>query len=334
MQLKEKFNMEKIFVTGINGLLGTNLTFDLLEKGYSVKGLIRNKSKFEGQTHPNLELIEGDLFDDFTLILKDVDTVIHIAAETSQNRINYMDYWKINCNAASQFQNTAILCKVKTFVFVSTANTLGFGSINDLGTEQSKIKSPFQSSFYAQSKLEAEKNLLKHQDKINVIIINPGFMLGAFDTKPSSGKIILMGWKKKIIFYPPGGKNFVHVKDVVKGIILSLSKGKYGAKYLMVNENLSYGDFFRKLNNVTNQRPVMLKIPKKLLIGIGYLGDILRLCKIKTSISSINMKILCIDNFYTNKKSISELELKYTPVEDAIKDAIIYFTNKYTVKNI
>ncbi|UPT68119.1 MAG: NAD-dependent epimerase/dehydratase family protein [Sphingobacteriales bacterium JAD_PAG50586_3] len=149
--------MEKVFVTGINGLLGTNLAFDLLEKGYYVKGLIRNKSKFEGPLHPNLELIEGDLFDDFTLILKDVDTVIHIAAETSQNIINYKDYWKINCNATSQFQNTAILCKVKTFVFVSTANTLGFGSLNDLGTEKSKIKSPFQSSFYAQSKLEAEK---------------------------------------------------------------------------------------------------------------------------------------------------------------------------------
>jgi len=325
--------MEKIFLTGINGLLGTNLTCDLLEKGYSVKGLIRNKSKFEGQAHPNLELIEGDLFDDLTPVLKDVDTVIHIAAETSQNRIHYMDYWKINCNATSQLQNAAIQCKVKTFLFVSTANTLGFGSLTDLGTEQSKIKSPFQSSFYAQSKLEAENILLQRQDKIKVIIINPGFMLGGFDTKPSSGKIILMGWKKKIICYPPGGKNFVHVKDVSKGIILSLCNGRNGANYLIVNENLSYGDFFRKLNNITNQRPLMIKIPKKLLIGIGYLGDFLRLCRIKTSISSINMKILCINNFYANKKSISELELKYTPVEDAIKDAIFYFRNEYKLEN-
>ncbi|MBP0905026.1 NAD-dependent epimerase/dehydratase family protein [Mariniflexile gromovii] len=320
--------MEKIFVTGVNGLLGTNLSVDLLENGYVVKGFLRDKSKFQGQNHPNLELIEGNLFDDLTPILKGVDTVIHIAAETSQNITNYMDYWKINCNLTNQILTSSIQCKVKTFVFVSTANTLGYGTINDLGTEIKEIKSPFKFSFYAKSKLDAENDLLKKKDNIKLIIINPTFMLGPFDTKPSSGKIIFMGWKKKIIFFPPGGKNFVYVKDVSKGIISSLHNGKSGEKYLIANENLSFKDFFKKLNHLENQNSLMIKIPRKILIGIGYLGDILRLCKIKTNISSINMKILCIDNFYDNKKSILELKLKYTSVDYAIKDAIKYFNNK------
>ena len=317
--------MKKIFVTGITGLLGANLVNDLLEKGFIVKGLIRDISKFNGRQHPNLILVQGDLFDDLTTQLPGIDAVIHIAAETKQHLIHYIDYWKINCNATIQLFNAAILCKVKRFVFVSTSNTLGYGSLHDLGTEQKSIKPPFIDSFYACSKLEAENYLLENKNKIDTIIINPGFMLGAFDSKPSSGKIILLGWKKKIIFYPPGGKSFVHVKDVSGGIMNSLEKAKNGEKYLLVNENLTYFYFFKKLNNVATQDPIMIKIPKPVLLSLGYFGDLLRFFKIKTYLSSTNMKILCIDNFYSNQKSITELKIEYQPIDLAIKDAINFF---------
>ena len=317
--------MKNIFATGINGLLGTNLTNDLLESGFSVKGLIRNKLKFKGLRHQNLEFIQGDLFDDLSQHLHGIDTIIHIAAETNMNLVSYSDYWKINSKATIQLFDTAIRCRVKKFVFVSTANTLGYGSFNDLGTEQKEMKPPFSASFYAKSKLEAENYLLQNNDKIEVIIINPCFMLGAYDTKPSSGKIILMGWKKKIVFHPSGGKNFVHVKDVSKAIIKSLSKGKNGEKYLVANENLTYAEFYKKLNCISNQSPIMIKIPKSLLLILGYIGDILRYFKFKTAISSINMKALCIQNFYSNNKSKIELGLEYQRIEFAISDAINFF---------
>jgi len=320
--------MKKIFVTGINGLLGTNLVNDLMEQGFEVRGLIRNKSKFQGRLHPDLELIQGDLFIDHTELLQDVDAVIHIAAETNQGLIHYSDYWKINYNASVQLFNAAIQCKVTKFIFISTANTIGFGSISDLGNELKEIMFPFSASFYAQSKLKTENYLLQNNDKIEVIILNPTFMLGAFDTNPGSGRIILMGWKRKIIFYPPGGKNFVHVKDVSQSIINSLYKGKNGEKYLVANENLIYSDFFRKLTKLTNRKPVMVKIPKPFLLAMGYVGNVFRKLNIRTEIHSVNMKILCINNFYSNQKSVTELEIQYRPIDSAINDAINYFKTK------
>lgn len=317
--------MKKIFITGLNGLLATNLSNDLLENGFSVKALIRDKLKFKGHVHKNLELIQGDLFDDLTQHLNNIDIVIHAAAITNQNLINYSDYCKTNCNATIQLFNTAIECHVKKFIFISTSSTLGYGSINDLGNEQQKIRFPFDNSLYTKSKLEAENYLLQNTDKTEVIIINPSFMLGAYDSKPSSGKIILMAWKKKIIFYPSGGKNFVHVKDASAGIINSMEKGKNGEKYLIANENLTYAEFFKKLNHITNQNPIMIKIPKPFLITLGYFGDFLRLLHIKTSFSSVNMKILCVNNFYSNHKSVTALHVKYQAVDIAIKDAVDYF---------
>lgn len=315
----------KIFLTGINGLLGTNLTIDLLEKGHHVKGFIRDTARYIGPFHQNLELIQGNFSDNLMPLLNDIDIVIHAAAETNQHLINYADYHAVNYQATIRLLEAAVINKIPKFIFVSTTNTLGYGSLKDLGDEQKKIRYPFSASFYAKSKLEAENYLLKHTGKTEIIIVNPGFMIGAYDNKPGSGRIILRGLNKKIIFYPGGGKSFVHVRDVSQGIINSLEKGKKGEKYLLVNENLSYLEFYRKLNAITSQHPLMIKVPRLVLIAMGYCGDLLRVFGIKTSICSVNMKILGIKNYYSNNKSVAELGLKYHPVDSAIVDAVNYF---------
>ncbi|PZU03974.1 MAG: dihydroflavonol 4-reductase, partial [Chryseobacterium sp.] len=202
--------MKKVFVTGITGLLGANVVIKLLEDGYFVIALVRKKSNYLGEKNKSLKLIEGDLFSDFSEYLKDVNFIIHIAAETKQNLLNYEDYRKVNYEGVVHLLSQSV--NAEKFLFVSTANTLGFGSLDDLGTENDQWKYPFNESFYAKSKLEAE-NFLLENNKAKVIIVNPTFMIGAYDNKPSSGKIIFWVWKKKLVFYPKGGKNFVNAED-------------------------------------------------------------------------------------------------------------------------
>ncbi|TYA78722.1 NAD-dependent epimerase/dehydratase family protein [Seonamhaeicola marinus] len=317
--------MDKIFVTGINGLLGTNLCEDLLNEGYKVKGLVRDKHRFFGNAHENLSLVEGKLFMDFTSALRNIDCVIHIAALTDQSIPDPYEYWKINYNATRKLFQAAIQCGVKRFIFVSTANTMGYGSQKEPGNELKRISHLYKNSFYAKSKLLAEEFMLREEHQIETIIVNPTFMLGANDSKPSSGKIILMCLGKKVLFYPPGGKNFVHVKDVSQGILKCIKSANYGEKYLLANENLTYKDFFRKVNRITNQKPVMVKIPKFILNILGGIGDVLRKFNFKTNLSSVNMKALMVNNYFTNEKSIKALNIKYQPIDKAIIDAVNYF---------
>jgi dihydroflavonol-4-reductase len=102
----------------------------------------------------------------------------------------------------------------------------------------------------------AEELLMKASEKMKteVVIVNPTFMIGPYDTKPSSGKIILMGYNKRISFLPPGGKNFIHVKDAAAAVCNALKYGKNREKYLLCNENLTYREFF-KLMNRNSVRP-------------------------------------------------------------------------------
>lgn len=317
----------KVLVTGANGLLATNTIIELLEQGYKVKGLVRNKSKFVYHQHPNLELFVGDItnLSDTELASKDCNYVIHAAANTNQNLLKLSDYLKVNVIGTENILKGCIKNNVKKLIFISTANTFGYGSKNDPGNESKKIKLPFSNAFYAISKLEAQNSIWKATDKLEIVTIHPTFMIGAYDSKPSSGRIILMGLKKYLLFYPPGGKNFVPVKDTVKGVIKAIEKGRNGESYLLAGENLSYKEFFKKVNLRSKDKPLLIKIPKFVLLFIGLIGDQFRKFGIRTNLSSTNMQILCIENFYSNKKAIDELQMSFSPIEDAIEDAISWF---------
>lgn len=320
--------MKKVVVTGATGLLGTNVIIKLLKDGYSVIALVRKESKYMGEENENLKWEEANLSSDLSQYLKNVDFVIHIAAETRMNLLTYNEYIKVNYDWTVDLFNQAEKCEVKKFLFISSANTLGYGNKADPGSEVKKQKYPFTQSWYAQSKLEAENYLLQKTNNTEVVILNPTFTIGAHDHKPSSGKLIFWAWKKKLIFFPKGGKNFVHVEDVANGVVNALEKGKNGEKYLLANENLSYVDFFRIINRVTNQRPIMIPIPNIFLSFLGKVGDKLRKMKIRTNLSTVNLKALQIHNYYSNYKSLEELDVQYQSVDNAVKDAIEYFKSK------
>lgn len=320
--------VKKVCVTGATGLLGANVIIKLLKDGYSVIALVRKKSSRLGKESENLTWVETDLSSDISSYLKEADYMIHIAAETGQDLLRYDDYKKVNYDITVNLLMQAEAAHIKKFLFVSTANTLGYGNTAFWGTEKAPQLYPFTHSLYAQSKLAAEDYLLQNRKNAEVIILNPTFMIGAYDRKPSSGKIIFWAWKKKLVFYPKGGKNFVHAEDAAIGIVNAIEQGKDGEKYLLANENLTYQEFFRKINRIAGQDPIMIPIPNRLLSFLGLIGDSLRKLKIKTNLSTSNMKALQVCNYYSNRKSVDELRLQYQPVDKAVEDAIEYFNQK------
>ena len=256
--------MIKILVTGASGLLGSNTIQELLSKGYQVRALVRDKSKFALEYHKHVELIIGSLSDRGVIekAVKGCKFIIHCAAETSQSKIHYSDYYKNNVEAADILYKIAIDCGVNRIIHVSTCNVFGFGNLMNLGDEKKPIKNPFTNSLYVQSKFASQNLALTFSDKIDIIIVNPTFLIGPFDQKPSSGRIIIHGYGKRIIFYPSGGKNFVDVRDAAKAIAALLLYGRNREAYILAGENLTYKQFFRKLSNYTSNKPLLIKIPK------------------------------------------------------------------------
>jgi nucleoside-diphosphate-sugar epimerase len=323
-----KSNEMKVLVTGANGLLGHQVVFELQKRQLQVHIIVRSIRNIHFDLK-SVEVFEGNFDNPETLkkAAEGCDAIIHIAAVTATNLLHYENYSKINVDASAQIIRVANELNITKLVFISTANTIGFGAENELADEKQPIQFPFSESFYARSKVEAEKlfvaaSLLPNR---HVIIINPTFMIGAYDTKPSSGKLMLMGYRKPLMFAPKGGKNFVFVTDVAVAICNALTQGKNGERYLAAGVNLSFKEFYQLQKQAGNYVQVLIQLPDFLLITIGKIGDLIRKFGVKTELCSMNLRQLMVQERYSNAKATSELSMPQTDLKIAIAEAIRWF---------
>ena len=325
----------KVLVTGANGLLGHNVVFELLKRHHQVRIIVRTIWNIYFDLSA-VEVFIGNFTDDKTLkkAVGGCDAIIHIAAVTATNLIHYEDYSQINVIGARKLVNIANELNIYKIVFVSSANTIGYGTEHQPSDECYKMEFPFTESFYAKSKMEAEQIFITAAKTPNqhIVIVNPTFMIGAYDTKPSSGKLMIMGYRRRLMFVPKGGKNFVAVKNVSDVICNALTQGRNGERYLASGVNLSFKEYYELQKQVENYQQYLIEIPDFLLILIGKLGDILRKFGIRTELCSMNLQQLMIREYYSNQKAKTEMKLEETDLKIAVKDAIDWFKNHRMLK--
>ncbi len=316
----------EVFVTGANGLLASHVIRRLLDSGQRVTGLIRDPRRFQFPGEEGVNLIPADLRDSdrYRQALKDCDAVVHIAAYTSPSGRDYGDYHRVNVEGTRLLLEACVEAGVRRFVQVSTANSFGYGSREEPGHEELPMKSPFTQSFYALSKKEADLLVRSYADRMQVSLVHPTFMIGAYDARPSSGAIVLMG-SRRVVWVPPGGKNFVNASDAAAAVIAALERGAPGRSYLVAGENLTYGEFFRRLNAGQRRQPLYVPLPSWMLRGLGRLGDWARLVGVSTALSSANLGSLCITNFYGSERMRSELGVEPGPIDTGITEAVSWF---------
>ncbi|MBZ4035604.1 NAD(P)H-binding protein [Flavobacterium sp. 17A] len=99
-------NISKVAILGGAGRTGKYLVNQLLEKGFTVKILVRNPENFTIQ-NPNLEIIEGDAVDESAihLLLKDCQVVMNtvgqrpgeqmVASQATKNILKSMNMYNI-----------------------------------------------------------------------------------------------------------------------------------------------------------------------------------------------------------------------------------------------
>jgi len=318
----------KVLVTGANGLLGHHVVMQLQKANHDIRIILRGSREIYFDM-TNVESVGGNFtdYDSLKIAADGCDAIIHIAAVTSTNLLHYEDYRKVNVEGAANVIKVANELNINRLIFVSTANTIGYGSEKQLATEYDPIAFPFSKSFYAQSKMEAEKLFEEASWKPNrhVIIIHPTFMIGAYDPKPSSGKLMLMAYRKRIMFVPSGGKNFVATSDVATAVCNALTDGKNGEHYLASGLNLSFKEFYLWQSRIGGYRQKLIVLPDFILEMAGKAGDIIRLLGIKTDVCSMNINQLLVREYYSNKKACTELKMPQKLLDIAISEALDWF---------
>ncbi|MBN2774290.1 MAG: NAD-dependent epimerase/dehydratase family protein [Prolixibacteraceae bacterium] len=316
----------KVLVSGANGLLGSYIVRELIHTGYQVCAFVRKGCNLELLSGIDIEIMEGNITnrEDVENAVKGCDYVIHSAASTLQ-ATSLSFFWEANINSTRYFIDACKNYHISRFVYVSTANCFGNGPRSNPGNEKIPFMPWLRESGYAYSKYIAQQMVLNETNKngFNPVVVNPTFIFGSGDIVRSSGKIFSYVLNRKVVFYPPGGKNFVSAPIVAKGIIQALKYGKAGESYLLAGENLSYREFFQIVNNTTGNYPLMIKLPKLLLMFFGTLGSLVEMLVNKpVALTRANAKMLCAENYYDPFKAVSEIGYKLASIETEIKKLI------------
>jgi len=328
----------KVLVTGSDGLLGSNLVRELISRDYEVAGLIE-----KGSLSPTLEglpiqKISGNILNKYDILKATfgMDIIIHCAANTSMFPARQSKVNQVNVIGTDNVIKACQTNKVKRMIYVGTANSFGSGCLEKLGSEKKSYQAFHYGLDYMDSKYRAQMNVLKkvQEEGFDAVVVNPTFMIGPYDSRPTSGAMILGVYEKKIPGYTVGGKNFVYVKDAAVAIANAIDLGKKGECYILGNENLSYKQAFEKIANITGVSPPKIRLSKNMVLIYGQFNS--AIARIFNNKPKVTRELAILSNefhYYSAEKARVELQMPQTPIETAIKECFDWFVENEYIKS-
>lgn len=224
----------KIFITGADGFIGSNLTQCLKEKGHTCV-------KFEGDIL-NKEDIEKSLAGN------NFDIVIHLAAKyTGRASLIY----KTNVDGTSALVSECEKISIPKIILISSIRVL------------SKYK-----NIYGKSKKEAENAVLN--SKLKYIIIRPSLVYGPADKK-NLGKFLNLIKKFPLLPAVDFKIQPIFVTDLTEIIEKSLNLDDNKIINVAGKEEINFIEFLKKANNIGNFKCFIFSIPKIIFKSIAFL---------------------------------------------------------------
>ncbi len=120
---------------------------------------------------------------------------------------------------------------------------------------------------YASTKREAELvALAAAAGGADVVVANPGFLIGPGDVHRVSTWPIDAYLSGKLRVSTNGGLAFTDARDVAVGLVALAERGRAGERTILANPagNLSWDDFFALVGRVAGRRRLMVRLPAKL----------------------------------------------------------------------
>jgi len=232
-------NVDKhVLITGGAGYIGSLLAGELLKQGSTVT--VVDELLFGGDAlmaylpDPRFHFVKADVWE--SGVLKEAvkgdwyppQAVVHLAAIVgfpACQAVGREVAWRYNVEATQHAFESAAELGVKRFAFASTYSNYGVAPDGGLVTEESPLN---PQSLYAETKIAAEEYLLSNagegcapsifrfatlyglSPRTRFDLIINQFVLEAFT-------------KRELLIYQRGySRSFVHIRDVVRGILLGL----------------------------------------------------------------------------------------------------------------
>lgn len=316
-------------VTGGTGFIGASVVRALVERGESVRVLVRAESDRRNLDGLPVELAIGDVRDATSVARAMVGCrrVFHVAALYS--------FWApaslveaVNVDGTRTVLEAARAAGVETVVHTSSVATIGAPLGGGVADETFALSPGQVVGAYKRSKVRAEQEALAAARRgLRVVIVNPSFPVGPGDIKPTpTGRVIVDFLNGRMPAYVQTGLNVVDVRDVAAGHILAAERGKSGERYILGGVNMTMRDLLAALARASGRNAPWLQLPHGVVATLAgpsewvawLLGREPRLTRDTVRMSRHTM-------FYSSEKAVGELGWPQSSAKTALADAVGWF---------
>jgi dihydroflavonol-4-reductase len=316
-------------VTGATGLVGNNVVRQLLARDLGVRALVRSTSAIGDRALVGLavERVPGGLEDEAALerALDGVACVLHSAAFVHCGW-RYADAMReVNVEGTRRIARAARRAGAR-FVHISSVDAIGLRPDGEPADEDTP-PGVMPECPYVVTKREAERAVLDEVEQgLDAVIVNPVYMLGPWDWRPSSGRMLLEVAAGKGLFAPPGGNDFVDVRDVAAGVLAAAEKGRTGRRYILGGHGMSYLDAWRVMARVTGRMQPLGLAPRPFVRLAGWIGDLTAAVRGREGdVNSAATTMSMLDHNFSCRRAKEELGYSFRPLEDTVQDAWDWF---------
>ena len=248
-----------VLITGGAGYIGSLLTSELLRANYHVT--VVDSLLFGGESllsflhHPNFHFVKSDVTEPRAIrdaLKKDwsrPQAVVHLAAIVgfpACQAVGKQVAWQYNFEATKTVFGQAADLGVERFVFSSTYSNYGLSPDGKPVTEESPLN---PQSLYAETKIAAEEFLLSQKDAACAPLILRFATLYGISPRMRFDLIVnqfvLEAFtKRQLIIYQRGySRSFVHIRDVVRGVIMGLEADASKVRSQIFNLGTDRGNY-------------------------------------------------------------------------------------------
>lgn len=335
--------MEKVFVTGATGFIGKNLVEKMVEKGYHITVLIRNKKSETIFKKKNVNVLIGDITNIHSIKDKIAlhTTIVHLAGI----RANWAPKELFNEVNTKAVGNLFIKNSQIKHILV-TSSVYAMGKLKNLPANENQPLAA--NDLYGKSKMLAEEiTKKKAQDTgIKYTIIRPAIVYGPGDNNLGMiNKLITLISKKKFPIIG-NGKNLLHliyIDDLINGYIKVINRGGHNQTYILAADKpiqlIKLVEIIKKnlkmhYKNIHLAKPLMLFIglitERLYLIGLYFLPKIF---KSEPLISKMKIDTISDNWYYDISKAKKELGFRpNVNYEKGISKTTRWFINNSIAK--
>ena len=316
-------------VTGGTGLVGNNVIRLLTAQGRRVRTLVRRRSggrEFDGVA---VDRTHGDVTDGEAVqrAVNGCRVVIHSAAMVHVGWRRLAEMRRVNVEG-TRLVAEAARREGARLVHVSSVNALGLTGDQTPADEETPFGNTVECP-YVVTKREAEEVVLDEVSRgLDAVILNPVFMLGPWDWKPSSGRMLLEVAAGRGLLAPPGSQHFGDSRDVAAGIVAAITRGRPGRRYILGGHHLRFIEAWTLFAEVSGRRPPRGEAPLRVVRFAGRMGDLIAGCigrEGPLNSAAASMSLLC--QHYSSDRARAELGYTIRPLEETVEHAWRWFVD-------